>query len=328
MGLILSALAAAGDSGAASIQGNIDQQNKLDLLQQRSDLETAKAQTLAKFNSDLAISQASQQRADQVARIGAAQDGLIQGRMAQKYAGSDAAVADAAAGNTDMPLTQDQQDVIAQSKADTIAALKGNKDLYLQAAQQTGDLGPDKIATLQMADDKREMQAALNANKYDTLIQVANIKGDFAMQLAAMKGAAAGNDKVMAHVVFQSGEQAIRDNNTQISQLDREIATSNAALGNVVNSRDKAAAQANIDSLVAQRNDLRARIPALQDRQAAIAKNFGFSLPEIPKAAPAKPSDPPPQAPVAALPQGAVQIGTSGGKPVYQLPNGQKYISQ
>lgn len=38
------------------------------------------------------------------------------------------------------------------------------------------------------------------------------------------------------------------------------------------------------------------------------------------------PPPPEPSKPLAALPQGAKQIGTSGGKPVYQTPDGKKYI--
>lgn len=37
---------------------------------------------------------------------------------------------------------------------------------------------------------------------------------------------------------------------------------------------------------------------------------------------------PAPAAPLASLPQGSKQIGTSGGKPVYQAPDGSKYVLQ
>ena len=62
MGIILSALAAAGDDAVRSIDSNIKQSHALDLQQQASDLAAQKAERLATFNSKLGVDTANQQR--------------------------------------------------------------------------------------------------------------------------------------------------------------------------------------------------------------------------------------------------------------------------
>lgn len=79
----------------------------------RSDLDVERAQRIEEIRRKFA----SEDRANQAQEINGAAEGMINEQIGRRYASSDAAVADADAGRTDAPLTQEQKDVIAQSKA-------------------------------------------------------------------------------------------------------------------------------------------------------------------------------------------------------------------
>lgn len=62
------------------------------------------------------------------------------------------------------------------------------------------------------------------------------------------------------------------------------------------------------------------KLPEAEKREKAIERLTGGT------AAPKTGDNPKPAATISALPKGATQIGTSGGKPVYQTPDGKKFI--
>lgn len=85
MGIILSALAAAGDEGVRSLDSNIKQIHLQELEAQRSDLELQKAINIAKFNTTVA----DQQRKELASRI-AIQPGQSEAIIARNMAVQDA----------------------------------------------------------------------------------------------------------------------------------------------------------------------------------------------------------------------------------------------
>lgn len=89
------------------------------------------------------------------------------------------------------------------------------------------------------------------------------------------------------------------------TQRERTLRTQ---LGKAMIGEEKDNARAELDALLQERKDFEARVATRK-----------------PQAAGSKTSDNKPAA-AAALPRGAVQIGTSGGKPVYQTPDGKKFI--
>jgi len=351
MGIILSALAGAGDAGVQSMNQNIDQMNKLDLMQQQSALQLQNETQLAQAKADIAdqvrqrqaaniqsgmqpildqgvINKAIAARSNQLSGVYASDagpsNGGFHGNASQILSdisampdGPDKTAAlaqlktqvaqNASAINASGPTMDDLTD---DEKAKFAPSMEDKTNAYLQSAMQLGYMDPKDVASLRNSDLRRETQMAINSNKYDTLMAIANLKGDFAMQLQAMKGAAGGTDKVMAHNVFMAGEQAIRDNNTNIGQLQSELRSLQSASSNL---RPKSQeVQDNVDrqkAVTQQIDDLRARIPLLQDRQQAIAAQFGFDLPPIPRAPSAAPAPAP-------APSGQ----PSGGKPVTLPP--------
>lgn len=83
------------------------------MAQLQSDLDVQRAQRIEEIKRQFG----EQDRARQAREINGAAEGMINEKIGRRYAESDAAVADAEAGRTDAPLTQEQKDVIAKSKA-------------------------------------------------------------------------------------------------------------------------------------------------------------------------------------------------------------------
>lgn len=84
-----------------------------DLARLQEELAIDRAQRVAEINQNMA----DKERIARAADIEKGTEGIIGQKLAGRYAGSDAAVADAEAGRTDAPLTQEQLDAIQQSKA-------------------------------------------------------------------------------------------------------------------------------------------------------------------------------------------------------------------
>lgn len=164
MGILLSAMAGAGDSAADSMDQRIKllRQNELDA--NRAELEKQKQLAIIQATKQANIDAANQMREAQAARLGASKDQVVAQQMGQKYAQSDDAVAAADAGQTAAPLTQEQKDAIAQSKAIDLKALADDPHTYIAAAMKTGDIDPKTVAELaQQADSIRRQELAQQA---------------------------------------------------------------------------------------------------------------------------------------------------------------------
>lgn len=153
MGIIMSALAAAGDAGAHSMDQRIKQGNQIDLDERRSALETQKAKALIDYQKQASLEMDNTKRQGIADRIGAAKGGIISGALADKYAGSDAAVAAADAGQTGSQLTTEQQAAIAQSKSIDTEQIAKDPHTYIKAAMASGDIDPKEVAALVQQED-------------------------------------------------------------------------------------------------------------------------------------------------------------------------------
>lgn len=196
MGGFLAALAAAGDAGVQSMNQNIVQQNTLDLNRDQSDLALEKAKAIATFTNDLQVNTANTQRQQMTERIGTAKNAIISGAIAQKYGQSDAAVADANAGNTDAPLTADQKAAITQSKGADAAALDNDPDTYTQAAMKTGDLDPKTIASVNQRDQAAQMRLQAAQDRMATLQAMNFQTNETRSEIAQLRAFVSGNGKL------------------------------------------------------------------------------------------------------------------------------------
>ncbi len=215
MGIILSAMAAAGDAGMQSVNQNIDQQNKTDLETQRSQLETQKAQAIIDYQKQATLDMDNQKRQGMMDRLSAAKDGIVKEQLAQKYAPSDAAVQSASDGDTGSQMTPDQLAVIAQSKSMDTGQMTKDPHTFIRAAMASGDIDPKEVASLAMQEDALRRQEVAQKAQFD--------HAD-ASQASAIAAAAAAAARAQSHSdalqsqaqSFQAGEnQKTRDANKE-----------------------------------------------------------------------------------------------------------------
>lgn len=240
MAFSLSAVMASGIGGAAQAVGDmaqqgIDKQNKMDLMQQQSDLETAKMKAADDYKMQLA----NQARTNEATAMGAARTGIVNSQLGQKYAGSDAAVAAADAGQTSAPLTDDQKAAIQQSKDLDRQRLMDDPDTLKQAGAQTGYLNTMQLATLNQKQDHDQAYLMAKQNHDDTLNQIAAGHDDMRVMVAGMMAQAK-----------QSGDK------DALSSLNQYLERS----------------QSEIRSTMAERKALEASMPSLKGAEAAQAK--------------------------------------------------------
>lgn len=170
MGIILSALAGAGNAGVDSMGKRIDQMNRLDIDAQRSALEERKALTILAATKQAQIDTANQLRTEQVGRLASAKEAVIAQALNKEFGQYEAAAAGLPTGGA-TPLTLEQQKVIDETKGTVLPAAQAAKASYAQtladdphsyiaAAMQTGDIDPKTVAELAQQADALKRQAA------------------------------------------------------------------------------------------------------------------------------------------------------------------------
>jgi hypothetical protein len=116
--------------------------------------------------------------------------------MASKYAGSDAAVADANAGNTVAPITPEQQASIDQAKAQDRQAMASSDDTYIKAARQTGYIEPKDVLSNATRAELGQLKADTYRESMQNKADIADAKGDIALQIAAMRNGGSQEPKI------------------------------------------------------------------------------------------------------------------------------------
>ena len=144
LGMIGDVASGAAQRGADIMQSQRELSQKEDLARVQGDIEKTRQEALISFKIDAEHAEA-QRKAAGVQDVA---QGMINQKVGSEFAPSDAAAADAAAGNTVAPLTDEQNASIAQAKAQRGDALANDPMTMLNAeAKYTGDYS--KVATLQ-----------------------------------------------------------------------------------------------------------------------------------------------------------------------------------
>lgn len=355
MGIILSALAAAGDSGVQSLNQNIEQQNRQDLEDQRSALETSKALAIAKATNDMKNKPLN----DYVTVLAAHQDDtmpLAPPGPATALTGTP----DANAYGSSIPDDHGITGNIANMKAFAMSMDDSNPDKRLLLAQISDQESKQNAATLAAAPTTGPAsKAAIIQSAMDDLASSGNgaaYSAGMGFQSSDSKMAylqsRADNAKERNDVLQQRYDDqrlSAQEHNTVSKQLADSKGALQDAQSQLALSKAEGAASGKGDpgvnlntAMKNNRDDITALIETRQvtfdkgtgspsgpgvaqynrliSRQAVLgdALDKHFNLKTSPDANP----------PVPGLPAGAVQIGTSGGKAVYQLPDGSKVKAQ
>jgi hypothetical protein len=200
----------AADSGAQTMGDQIKNDEN---VQMQGQLEQQAADT----KLDMASRQAAAEvllKQQAAARFQAAQQGIINDKMNQKYGTSDAAVADADAGNTDAPLTDDQKAAIAQAKQLDTNSLMHNSDIMTQAGLQTGDINPEQAVTNASRSDIAQLKMEGYKDRNDMMLQIGLAKADAQTTAAQIRA-----DAMMARVAAGQGTTKDQANVAQIEYL-------------------------------------------------------------------------------------------------------------
>lgn len=157
-------LAGLGQAGMAAssmvLKSELDKEER-DWLQQR-------AEQMQIAREDRKVAADNTARTDTMRRIGEAKNGLLNNAIGQKYAGSDAAVSAANAGETDEPLSKEQLDVIEQSKGIDRSRLANQRGVDAAAAMNAGEYD---LAVKLKGIDQRDESAEENRRLRETIAQ-------------------------------------------------------------------------------------------------------------------------------------------------------------
>lgn len=252
-GMFLGMLSGAGKGLADSAAAAQKVDDERSLMQERAALEEQKSLRVDEAKRGRDRDDANRMRTEQTGRIETAANGLL----SSKYRGSDDAVAEANAGNTDAPLTPAQQDAINQSKEMD----RNDPRLRTKAAIQTGDISAEKAATLGQDDMRRENQSAISTMKTENLFAMKEMQikamHDKSMEdrqtkllIAAMRGGNGSDDaKGMKLEAARAIQKDIAEVNAEMKSIQSqkaknnlfgdELTEANAALKSLGTKREK-----------------------------------------------------------------------------------------
>lgn len=344
-GLLLGALAGAAGGFADGFNDGYKERQAERMDTRRAAIEDQRARALILFKQGVE----NQARTDMAARVSNAAGTIADGQVAKRRGLIEGGIADRST------WTPEQQAAVDQSLGLDRAAIAEDPDVRTAAAVQTGDIDPKTAAGLDIQGKKAEA-AAIAAERKDRLERdrmdqrdrqesarleqrdrIADRNADLQERrigaMAARIGGSSKDDKEKAVLAYIEGRRKeLADDAANTKALYA------AALKDAPSTRRatiEAEFKPRMDAIDEKRRQVEDDFDALRERVGLPAKR---SAAQPPAAAPSTaPAASPAQAPAAApkastplgkLPEGARQIGTSGGKPVYQTPDGRRFVAQ
>lgn len=313
------------------------------LMEAQNAAETDRAMRLAEFKATLDARTAEGARVAQVGRIDAQAGQLADQAVGAKGGLISANIADPST------WTSEQQAAVDQSLAIDRKAVAADPETRINAAIATGDIAPKDAAVIQR--DQQKLSAAERQASRKELWDMAKedrrdarfteqqdrLDERQGKQLAAMfarldRSDAKGNDKAntiqstqvdgngyLVGVYRDGSVKRMTDPEgkpvTSQSFEQRVDRTANALV------KDGESKYRKMDPETLRKQ---VRQTLMRDDGAAPAPAPAPGAPATGKPAPA--ATPKPGPAVSALPSGSKQIGTSGGKPVYETPDGKRFI--
>jgi hypothetical protein len=276
MGILLAALAGAGDSGVESINQNIKQDNAKDLEAQRVDLETQKAKALEDYKNTATVNLANQQRDALTARL-APTDSQIQAIVARNA-------------NNASDYTTDEDKTNEAYQPNT----KQMMELRIQNAVKSGDFDAAEKLTKQMDSGKVTAgygSTVIDQNDIDETTGRPRVLIDNTTGAQAIKQqfADAANTKAdAAEAALKSKDPLLVSQGLVAKEARVELDRIRADVSGM-SPKDRAAQQPRVDAAQAAYDSAVAKVIA---RQNAVADKSGTS-PAADASAPAASADTP-----------------------------------
>ncbi len=334
-GLLLGGLAGAAAGFSSGFDEDVKERRAERMDLRRAEIEDQRARALILFKQGVE----NQARTDMAARVNTAAGGIADRAVGQKRGLIEGNIVDRE------NWTPEQQAAVDQSLGLDRAALAEDPDVRTAAAVQTGDIDPKTAAGLDLQGKKAEAQAkaaerkeALELEKLnrrdtnarlDRELREKNAEQRFNLMMARIGASGRDKDNSTKELLsFLEGSR--KELATDESNLRLQYKEERAALGDFPKPEAKAKLEqeygARFEDIKKKRRQLEADFNYARDKAGLPAVRADDDAPaarSAPAPAPAKAS-----APISSLPEGARQIGTSGGKPVYQTPDGRKFIAQ
>ncbi|MES3041789.1 MAG: hypothetical protein V4730_11660 [Pseudomonadota bacterium] len=321
-----------------------------DILRDERKIEASAAasKSLADYNNELDIKKArvveemkamsaNRERTDQVARIDTAAGKIADTAVEGKRGLINSGIADKGS------WTPEQQAAVDQSLGIDKAKVVADPKTRTQAAIATGDISPKDAAGM---DSRAEIAAAKNdaylAN-VQAKLDMAGDKLEMAKTIATIRASSGGgsdgkdpaNAKMIEYLVKngmareQATSKVLGDNEGKTKDpvsLAAQLATAMIREGTIPNASELKAKGLTPEQYAMDAASAQIEAATKKFRPDGAAPATPSPAPK-PAAAPGTPAPAKPAAP-AGLPQGARQVGTSGGKPVYETPDGKRFIQK
>jgi hypothetical protein len=366
-GIIMGAIGGLGDAaanvGSTMLKNELDTESRLKIGQQDSDLALQRAKAL----EDYKVHTANSQREQQVARVSSAAQPILEQGIVNRarsaranqlpdYDPSDTTGPASFHGDAKqilasiqaLPDGPDKQAALTQLQRQVDAGVVKNASLRpgdltdeerarfapsddeqikarTKAAIQTGDISPEKAATILQKDDAllyrtlyEQMKEEGRNNRADARVQAQMDMADKRLEylLASLEKRGAGNPTKEALAFLDGSRKEVAEQAQSLkSQYQAEL---KAALLPDDKARITAEYKPKFEDVDRRRKMIESDYASMRER---------VGLPPIGDSPAPAPASRPTAAPPG-LPPGARQIGTSGGKPVFQLPDGSQIIQQ
>lgn len=326
MNSISQGLSAAGYAGGDMYAKGALEDQRAEIQAQR-DARLAEMQEMAGIRTEnRAVARADQQRTAQVDRVDAAAGKIAETAVEGKRGLINSRIEDKSS------WTPEQQAAVDQSLGLDKAKVAADPKTRTQAAINTGDISPKDAATMDSRAEIAQMKNDAYLANVQAKLDMAGDKLDMAKTIAMIRassgGSGDGKDPANAKMI----EYLVKNG------TPREQATTMVLGDGAGKTKDPVGLAAQLatalirDGIRVPADAPKGTTPASyamdiatqQIEQATSKLGKEQRAPAAPAAAPAAPAGK--KASPAALPSGAKQIGTSGGKPVYETPDGKRFI--
>jgi hypothetical protein len=314
MAALIGFLSGMGEAGVKLGTQHMKYLEESDLLKERAEIDAMKEARLIALKAKVE----DQTREASVARVDQAAGRIADTAVAGKRALIGEGVVDKE------NWTSEQQAAVEQSLAADKAALIGDPRTRERAAISTGDISPEKAATI----DRDERRLAESARATDSKERQAEKRDETQRYIAEMREATAQKRIEALIARTGAGKDGTREALAFLDGVRKDLASEAANL--------KAMYQADIKDVSSSKReaikkeyepkfaDIEAKRKKIEQDFDALREKVG--LPKAAAPAPEKKPEAAKPAAISSLPAGAKKIGTSGGKTVYQTPDGKKYI--
>lgn len=303
------------------------------LADQQADIQAKRDARLAALQEESgirtenrAVARADQQRTAQTSRIDAAAGSIAEKAVEPKRGLINSRIEDKES------WTPEQQAAVDQSLGLDKAKVAADPKTRTQAAIATGDISPKDAATMDSRAEIAQMKNDAYLQNVQAKLDMAGDKLAMAQTIATIRAASGGGSDGKDPANAKMIEYLVKNG------TPREQATTMVLGDGAGKTKDPVGLAAQLatalirDGIRVPKDAPAGTTPAsyamdIATQQIELATSkLGKEqrAPAAPAAAPAAPAAK--KAGPAALPAGAKQIGTSGGKPVYETPDGKRFI--